>query len=104
MVLGVFCYFIFQKFPDGNFSVAGDLRMENSAEFLLPKVSGRKIPWNFCCRRSQDEKFCGISVAGGSRAKNSMEFRISISTGWKNQSSFTRIQNSKFKIQNNYII
>jgi hypothetical protein len=45
-------------------------------EFLLPEVPGRKIPWNFCHRRSQDEKFYGISVAGGLRTKNSAEFLL----------------------------
>jgi hypothetical protein len=56
---------------------------ENSMEFLLPETPGRKIPWNFCCQRLQDEKFHGIFVARDSGTKNSMEFLLPKTPGRK---------------------
>jgi hypothetical protein len=39
-------------------------------EFFVFELPGSKIPWNFCSRNFQDEKFHGISVSGTSGMKN----------------------------------
>jgi hypothetical protein len=62
---------------------ARDSRTKNSVEFFMPETPGRKIPWNFSCRRLQDEKFHGIFHARDSRTKNSVEFSMPETPGRK---------------------
>jgi hypothetical protein len=57
-------------------------------EFYFPEAQRRKIPWNFCTRKLQDEKFHGISVSGVSVTKNTSRIRLLKISGKKNNPDF----------------